>query len=155
MKMMLCAFLAMCAVACSSTNSTTIPQYDLSDVTITMRRTACFGMCPVYTVTIYGSGKIEFRGDNFVAKEGLHTDSIPPAEVNRLVHAFHEKKFFSMNDRYENRHVTDLPSTTTAFESGKDSKSVYNYYGAPAELKDLEKMIDSVAHTAQWIQKEQ
>ncbi len=128
-----------------------IPQYDLSDVVITMRRSACFGTCPVYTVAIYGSGKVEFRGENYVAEKGVHIDSIPQEEVNRLVHALHSQGFFSMQDRYDNRHITDLPATITAFESGTVKKSVYDYHGAPEQLHELERLIDKTANTERWI----
>ena len=128
-----------------------IPHYDLSDVVITMRRGACFGRCPIYTVSIYGSGRVEFRGDKFVAQEGIYTDSIPPEQVNRLVHALHTMGFFTMQDRYDNRYITDLPATTTSFESGATTKSVYNYYGAPAELRAIERLIDQTAGTERWI----
>ncbi len=134
-----------------TTTETDIPQYDLSDVVVTMRRTACFGHCPVYTVTIYGSGRVEFRGENYVARKGVFLDSIPQEDVNRLVHALHSKGFFSMQDRYDNRHITDLPATITAFESGTTKKSVYDYHGAPEQLREIERLIDDIARTEQWI----
>ena len=130
----------------------TLPQYDLSEVVITMRRTACFGHCPIYSVAIYGNGRVEFTGHGFVAQKGVHTDSIPHEEVIRLVEVFHMKDFFSMKDRYENKFLTDLPATITTFESGTMSKSVYNYYGAPADLRAIEAMIDKIARTYRWIE---
>lgn len=132
-------------------DSVDIPQYDLSDVVIAMRRTACFGTCPAYSVRIYGSGKVEFQGDLFVEHTGFFVDSIPQAAVNRLVHALHSKGFFTMQDRYENRRITDLPSTITAFESSTIKKSVFNYYGAPQELEDIEQLIDDTAGTLKWV----
>jgi hypothetical protein len=130
-----------------------VPSYDLSDVVITMQRGACFGFCPIYTVTIYGNGKVEFMGERFVDSVGAYTDSIAVEEVKKLVHAFHTTGFFTMQDEYTNPHVTDLPSVRTTFSGTGKTKSIHDYYGAPAELKNLEKLIDSIARTQKWIGK--
>lgn len=128
-----------------------IPTYDLSDVVITMQRGACFGHCPIYTVTIYGNGKIEFQGDRFVDNVGFYVDSIAVDDVKKLVHAFHTSGFFSMKDEYTNPRITDLPSVRTTFSGNGVLKSIRDYFGAPQELKALEKLVDSIAQTRQWI----
>lgn len=133
----------------------TVPSYDLTDVVITMQRGACFGRCPIYTVTIYGDGRVEFLGDRFVQAVGPHTDSIPVEHVNRLVHAFYATGFFAMQDEYTNSHITDLPTVRTTFSGGGITKSIRDYFGAPEALRTLEKLIDTIARTDQWIQKEE
>ncbi|MDJ0976915.1 MAG: DUF6438 domain-containing protein [Erythrobacter sp.] len=44
------------------------------EVKITLQRTACFGSCPDYTVTVDGQGNIEFRtrGENFPGEFEVH-----------------------------------------------------------------------------------
>ena len=46
---------------------------------ITLQRTACFGACPVYTVSIYADGTVAYNGERFVEVEGTQTGSIDPA----------------------------------------------------------------------------
>ncbi|HWO34087.1 MAG TPA: DUF6438 domain-containing protein, partial [Candidatus Acidoferrum sp.] len=36
---------------------------DLTSVSVALRRTACYGTCPVYAVTIHGSGLVEYLGE--------------------------------------------------------------------------------------------
>ncbi|MFN8449836.1 MAG: DUF6438 domain-containing protein [Anaerolineae bacterium] len=45
------------------------------EVALTLERTACFGACPVYTVTIYTDtdGTVVYNGEHFVDVEGEQT----------------------------------------------------------------------------------
>ena len=51
--------------SCVSPNKLTISKLDLPF--ITMRRTACFGTCPQYTISIYDDGTINYEGKLFVS----------------------------------------------------------------------------------------
>lgn len=44
---------------------------EYEDVTITLERTVCFGVCPDYVVTVHGDGTVEYEGRNFVAVKGM------------------------------------------------------------------------------------
>ena len=123
---------------------------DARDVVITMQRTVCFGTCPAYTVTITGDGRVEYEGKQFVRVTGRATTTIPSADVAALVEAFEKAGYFNLNDRYT-ANITDQPTTTTSIRIGERFKQVIDYYGAPQVLKDLERQIDKVARTAQWV----
>lgn len=127
------------------------PSYDLSNLTITLQRGACFGTCPIYTVVLKGNGAIEFNGERFVQAQGLHTDTLTLQEVQDLVHAFHTSGFFSLHDSYRNDHISDLPLTVVTFADGTTTKRIEDYYGAPDALRALEHRIDSVLRTQRWI----
>jgi hypothetical protein len=115
-----------------------------------MERTACFGFCPVYEVTVYGDGEVQYIGKDFVEVEGEQTSQISEEQVRVLVQAFYDAGFFEMEDRYEDN-VTDLPSTTTTITIDGETKSVYNYYGAPESLIELEQTIDRISGASEWV----
>ena len=46
----------------------------MKEVVITLERTACFGVCPVYKLTIYGDGRVLYDGIRFVRTEGPKND---------------------------------------------------------------------------------
>jgi uncharacterized protein DUF6438 len=123
---------------------------DPHDVVITMQRTPCFGTCPAYTVTITGDGRVDYEGKQFVHVTGKATATIPPAEVAALVDAFEKADYFNLKDRYT-ANITDMPTTTTSIRIGDRFKQVIDYYDAPQVLKQLEREIDRVARTAQWV----
>ena len=37
-----------------------------NDTVITLERTACFGTCPIYTITIYGDGRVVYDGEDLL-----------------------------------------------------------------------------------------
>lgn len=132
----------------------------VGDATITLERTACFGTCPVYRVSIAGNGAVTFEGRRHVRREGVATARIGPAQVRGLLAAVEEAGFFSLADRYEYgeptcaEYATDNPSAITSIAVGGRTKTVRHDYGcsgAPEQLTVLEARIDSIANSNRWI----
>jgi len=139
----------------------TQPEINPSTV-ITLERTACFGFCPIYTLTIYADGRVEFDGTDFVEMTGKQTGSITTEQVQELVNAFRNADYLNLEDKYE-APVTDIPTTITSFTEDGQTKTVVNYGGcmeespvrAPQALCDLEIQIDEVTNSSQWIGEQQ
>ena len=133
-----------------------------SAVRITLERGPCFGTCPVYSVTLDGSGAVLFEGRRFVADTGISTGRVPPARIDSLVAALTAGGYFDFADRYTagepgcERYATDLPSVITEVRAGGRTKRVEHDHGcmeAPQALTALEGRIDSVAGVARWIKR--
>ncbi len=115
----------------------------------------CFGECPVYTLTIRGDGSVIFDGQQFVAATGVHTSTLAPEQLQALVDAFEAADYFALRGSYSKMDATDASSTRTSITLNGKTKSIYYYHGdrsAPKELSDLEKAIDTIANTKQWIE---
>ena len=125
---------------------------EFKDVIITLERTACYGFCPAYKLTIYGDGKIVYDGKYFVKTKGVQNSQIPTDKVKGLVDEFYKIDYFSLQDKYY-APVTDLPTTTTAITIDGKTKKVVNYYGAPEKLSELENIIDEITNSKKWIGK--
>jgi hypothetical protein len=126
---------------------------------VTLERTPCFGTCPVYTVSISGSGTVRFLGRNHVSKQGEATAEIPRATVDSLLRELEAGGYFDFADAYVmdspacGQYATDSPTVITTVTAGGRSKTIRHDYGcfaAPAELARLERMIDEVAGTSRW-----
>jgi hypothetical protein len=120
------------------------------DVQITLERTACFGMCPVYTVTLSGDGTVRYEGRQFVRETGTRTWKIDAAAVAALAKEMEAAGYFELQDRYTAR-ITDLPTTRTSLRIGTRSKTIEDYFGAPDTLHQLEKRIDEVAGVKKYV----
>lgn len=116
---------------------------------ISLERTACFGTCPVYTLTVYSDGRVEYEGKDHVKEKGSRSSKIDEKLFLRLMKKVDEIGFFKLNDRYEGR-VTDLPTRITTVTKDDVTKTVRNYYGGPKGLHDLEQLIDEVTNSARW-----
>lgn len=148
------------------------PEGDLSRASITLDRSACFGSCPDYRVTVRGDGTVgfdthddhfegtaaqvhlEFNGNN-VLLPGHHTAQVDPAKVARLFERFRAAHFWGLKKEYVYG-ATDNPTQMLTVRIGTASKTVTDYIGTeagmPQEVRDLEDAVDAVADTARWVE---
>jgi hypothetical protein len=148
------------------------PDVDYSKLQITLQRSACFGNCPDYRVTISGDGSVvfttedrpidpvagvfrEFSPSSGVAVPGTHRARIDPATVRSLVQKFREASFFNLKDEYR-YNATDAPTYAISIDTGHGSKRVVDYLGPeagmPAGVRALENAVDDAAGTQRWIE---
>ena len=121
-----------------------------SDLLIKLERTACFGSCPVYSVTLDAKGNVSFsstKGDGTLVQQ---TDRIAVSEVAAVLATARRIGFFEMRDSYRAM-ITDLPTTFVTITANGHTKKIEDYFGAPRELKQLEILIDEAARTQRWL----
>ncbi|WNL45778.1 DUF6438 domain-containing protein [Dyella sp. BiH032] len=141
------------------------------DVAMSLERSACYGSCPVYRVTIHGDGRVQFttrtspvhkvdaihrqfsrsRG---VLVSGTLEDRVSPEAAQALLAQFEAAGFWQLKDEYR-AYVTDLPTQVITLAVGDRQKSVTDYdgrsAGMPLAAHDLEAAIDRVAGTERWV----
>ena len=121
---------------------------------ITMRRTMCYGTCPVYSLELYADGTVIYRGEKFVAVTGTRKISIDPDQVAQLVKTMTEAGFFSWRDGYHRAEITDMPSVRISVHTEERDKTIDHNLGdpsAPRELRRLESLVDQVAGSDRWV----
>ena len=106
---------------------------------ISLEKTACFGRCPVFKIIIYNNGECLYNGIKFVKKSGEYNLKINEREVDEILSQATEIGFDNLKNEYSER-ITDLPTTYIMI----NNKKIKDYYGAPSELKDLEKLIEEI-----------
>lgn len=135
---------------------------------LTLERSAC-GLCSVYRVTVYGDRRVEYTGFRFV-DEGSARDTLSKEQVEALVTAVNDARYFSLRDRYRTERdgcptfATDHASAFTSVTVAGITKKIHHYLGCqelrgadrigrsyPPELTDLEETIDRVVNTARWV----
>jgi hypothetical protein len=111
---------------------------------ISLEKTECYGTCPVYSITIYGTGKVLYEGKRFVKKEGKYEKQLSQRQTSKIFNAFECASFFDFNSEYT-AGISDLPTTYVTFQHRGFKKKITDYYGGPDELKKLEKMVEDIA----------
>lgn len=155
---------------CASVNK--FPEVEYSKLRITLQRSACYGSCPDYIVTISGDGSVVFTTDHRpvdavagihrefsrsvgVLVPGTHRTKVDPDAVRTLVERFRDARFFNLKDEYHYE-VTDAPTYVISIDTGHGSKRIVDYVGGragmPAAVTALEDAIDKVAGTGRWIE---
>lgn len=131
-----------------------LPNVPLSQVSIGLERSACYGSCPSYKVTLRGDGTVTYVGNAFVDVKGEHHYQIPVAEVARLVDSLAAKDIWSAKDEYQ-APITDNPTYTLKLTLGKHSRTIVDYVGEmvgmPPAISAFEREIDAAARSEQWI----
>jgi hypothetical protein len=127
---------------------------------ISLERTPCYGTCPVYNVSVSPSGQVVFEGQANVRVIGTANGQIPPLRVDSLLVELEKAGYFRFASRYTvsepacGRYVTDLPAAiTTVIFRGRTKRIEHDHGcgGAPLALAVLEKRIDEVLGSSEWI----
>jgi len=120
---------------------------------VSLSRGRCFGWCPAYEVTVYGTGRVNFRGDAFVCEPSPPAVFVDPATVARLVEGLKVGGFEAMPD-YLQEDATDAHTSRLTLIRGDAQHTVEHYHGdmaAPRLLEMMEDRVDEVAQTARWL----
>ncbi|MCU1278658.1 MAG: hypothetical protein JWM53_2204 [bacterium] len=153
-------FVAACVVLAATlahADSSVPEKGAVSPVLASLERTACYGRCPIYKVTVLRDGTVLWEGERFVKVTGKATAKVSAAAITDLAKAFARADFFALQDKYDSYDVTDHPSAITVFDDGKRKKTIHHYHGdhsAPKALVELEDRIDTLVGTSKWIGRE-
>ena len=108
-----------------------------------MRRTACYGTCPQYGVSIYNNGFIKYNGKAFVDKLGCFQAMLNDSILTAVKLKIESVNFFTFDSAYISP-ITDIPSIIIEVNSAKGSHKVIDRLNGPKELKNLQSFIDSI-----------
>jgi len=121
-----------------------------SEAVARIQRTACFGRCPIYVLTVYKDGTVIYNAEKWVDKEGTFQAKASTELFQKLLKKAEEIGYFSLDDLYDSDGVTDLPSTITTIRSEEDLKQIVNRYQGPEKLADFEQYFDSLYLSLEW-----
>jgi hypothetical protein len=163
--MRLTSFVLVLAAACGGSHHAPTPNSNSGgtptgahEPLATIERTACFGWCPIYKLTVYRDGVVEYDGEDFVKTKGKATGHLAPERLTELDQLFEQRGYLALHDAYTDYSVTDMPSVKTSYSVGGKTKQVQHYLGdstAPKELGEIEEGIDRIVQVEQWIGTEQ
>ncbi len=152
-KFRLFALLTMLLFGVAAVNAQSTETPTPSNVAITLERTACFGRCPIYTITILEDGTVLYNGERFVDVTGEQQGQIDPATVAAMVQALDRVGYFGWDEAYDHMNVSDLPYVTTSATRDGVTHQIRHYLGdssAPFELDFVEQWIDEMVVSARW-----
>ena len=124
---------------------------------VSLERTACYGRCPIYKVTVLRDGTVLWEGERFVKVTGKATAKLSAESLLALGQELKLADVFALRDKYESYDVTDNPSAIVSVDDGKRKKTIHHYHGdasSPKALYELEDKIDRIVGSARWIGKQ-
>ena len=119
-------------------------------IVISLSKTPCFGVCPSFNFTVFANGTAQYQGKENVKLKGEFKAKISKNEINQLLNEASSLGYFSLNDKYDNELVTDLPSTITFLNISGKAKKVVCRYECDDRIKKVNKMIDALIENTKW-----
>lgn len=109
-----------------------------------IERTPCFGICPVYKITIYQSGYTVLHGIEHVPNKGWFSTRLTAEQLNSISRYVYEHGIYDLHDEYIEPHIADFPTTITELNINNRYKRIVNTKPeAPEKLLKWEKFLDS------------
>ncbi len=139
-------------LSCKAKQKTNM-QDKTGELVFSLKKTACYGDCPIFLLKIYSDGLVKFHGEKFTEKTGYYTNQISGEELTAVINEFVNANFFEFEDEYTGE-MLDLPTTYISFNYNDKTKSIKDYYGSPKELKRLEQTLDRYRKLENWTKQE-
>ncbi|TDQ23820.1 DUF6438 domain-containing protein [Tenacibaculum caenipelagi] len=117
---------------------------------LSIRKTQCFGDCPVYSVSIDKEGNVIYNGIEYVLEKGIHKFTLSEEQLNELNNKLSKKDFSSFKDVYNNPKVQDLPSTYIIHNGKQIQIRLWN--GIPDELIDIHEYVEGILLNKKFIE---
>jgi hypothetical protein len=128
------------------------PLDDSTVVSLYRTSLSCFG-CSEYHIQIFGSGRVEYVGSQFVCAFGAQAGVADARAVRRLVDAMVGSEYFGFSWQ-RGSYAFDAPGALTTLRHQGRSYRTDHYLGdsgAPRWLSAMEQEIDRVAGSARWL----
>lgn len=117
-----------------------------------LRRTPCFGSCPVFAVEVWSDGQVTWQGEKNVARLGAYTAHVPAAWIAELMQEAEQSGFFQLANHYptNGRPVPDLPETILTLRRGNAEHHVTDNADAPLGLLRFERYWQEKLEMLTW-----
>lgn len=130
-------------------------------ITMLSHRGQCFGLCPLYSISIYSTGQVVFIGTENVKVIGRDEKKLTDKELASIVSGIEKSRFFDLKDRYVDKDScpkvwTDDITIELVAHKNERTKTIYHYLGCDGNkdligLVELEKRLDQIAKNYRWI----
>lgn len=112
---------------------------------------ACFGTCPIFTMTIAGNGTAHYNAKMYNDKQGDFNTIIKRLQLDSLNLLIEKSDLFSLKNEYSSD-WTDQPTYTITIKLNNGQIKKISDYGpvGPDKLKNLYHLIFSLRQTQDW-----
>jgi hypothetical protein len=139
-----CLSIFFCSVALAASPNTKTSFVKVS-------RTPCFGVCPVYSVTVYEDGTFVYKGISNVNKQGELKGAVSKHAVANLFTQIDRLHFFWLKSRYGID--TDLAGVVIQVLHKGRRKTVTDFEGKE-EISQLAELVENITGISQFVTKE-
>ncbi len=133
------------------------PKKDHGTLTLTIKRSPCYGSCPWYEARFYDDGTILYDGKKHVEHIGKFTLHTSPKTIRSLANKAQKIGFFKMGKAYPanpEHKIPDLPTTLLMVRNGRSEKTISLQNEIPPVLIEYIEEIESTLARLNYPEKE-
>ena len=124
-------------------------QNNSNSIWLEFEKTACYGTCPIYKLTINNDRIMVLKGERFLDKIGEYQRTISKEDIKTIEKMIKETGFDKLDSIYDSG-VSDLPSTIIAVHQKGKIKKVTLRHQYPEKLNPLIIYLDSFRKKDDW-----
>ncbi|MDX1943131.1 MAG: DUF6438 domain-containing protein [Saprospiraceae bacterium] len=133
-------------------------QYRIADslaqphLVIALKRTSCYGKCPVFEANVFSDGKAIYKGMNHVEMIGIYEALADTSWRSKILEKALSIQYLILADSYpiDGQAIANLPTTSTAIFINGKSKSIQNNFDAPKALIEFEAFLEKALSELNW-----
>ena len=113
---------------------------------VILKKGACYGTCPVFTMTIHSDGQVEYEGRSFTDRLGTFTKELSKDQMIEVLQKIDASDFYNLSDRYVSK-IADLPMTKiTVIDEDNETKTTTFKENKPENLGTLANYLSVIAN---------
>ena len=140
------AFLLL-AFSCKSNKQ--LKNMNKDEIRFSMKKSACFGKCPIYKLTIRQNGYATFEGVANTDKLGIYGKQISKDQFKLLEKQFEDSNFESFPVKFQSQ-IADLPANTIGYHNGQVYKEISGKEERPEQVMQLQFLLEKIADSGNW-----
>lgn len=109
---------------------------------LSIRKTPCFGECPVYEVTVDKEGNVTYNGIKYVTELGERKFKLTEKEFEDLKKYLNDEEFSGYESKYDNPEIEGLSSTYITYKGKQIQVRVWK--DAPEELMNAHEYFEGI-----------
>ncbi len=122
-------------------------------VLASIKKSPCYGKCPVFEARIYSDGEVVYNGIRHVDKIGVYHAYLTEIEMQSILQKAEALQFFQLAKNYptDGEELIDFPNTVTYVKKGDEELKVKNNNEAPQNLLDFERFLLAFLERVEWV----
>lgn len=113
---------------------------------VTISKGACYGACPTYTATVYGDRSIEYNGERFVERSGLHTGTVSSGDLCAILTEVAQRGLMQSDTSFVDEDIADAPMTSMTISYKGQSTTVRWNLTIPEQFRTIHALMVKNTH---------
>ena len=121
-------------------------------VLASIKKTGCFGRCPVWSATVWSDGHAEYFGEKWARRDGHFTATLKKNWLKSLLETAESSGYFAFAPYYPIGHeeIPDLPTTFVFIESKGRFQQIEDHFDSPVALRNFESSFEEKLEELDW-----